>query len=192
MIKLKSLLTEAGELTQESVKIYWNFALSALIGRNPDHFYRSHHQEIDAMAAALAKKYGPTSGDTVYRGIILDPSEVQNGKVHHDPQITYVSFSEDKKIAIAFGDIENPMAEFMMQRFPTKKGYLITADYRPDQVLFHYKWITAANLWPAVENLLGEQSEYIKIQKEVITKPKPYYRVEPVLPGASGGIVVGK
>lgn len=192
MIKLKELLKESGQVTPEALKNYWNFALNALSGHNPDSFYRAHRQDIDTIADALVKKYGPVAGGEIYRGIILDPSEVQNGKVQNDPQITYVSFSEDKRIAIAFGDTENPMAEFLMSQYPNKRGFLITATYRPEQLLFHHKWLSDGNMWPAVKQLFGDDAKYMEMQKEVMLKPKPYYRVEPIPPGASGGLEVGK
>jgi hypothetical protein len=192
MIKLKKLLKEGtNEAVAVALRHYWNFVLNAMSGHNPDDYYREHHKEIDFIANALLKKYGPASGGTAWRGILLYPSEAADGKVRHDPQITYVSFSEDKRIAIAFGDTENPMAEFAMARYPNKKGYLITADWRPEQLLFHYKWMDDANMWPAVEQLFGDAIKYMKMQKELILKPKPYYYVEPVPPGASGGLEVG-
>jgi hypothetical protein len=193
MIKLKNLLGEAEEITQESKKNYWAFILQALIGQNPDAFYRQYRHEIDTMAKALVKKYGPPSGGTIYRGIILDPSEVHNGKVQqqHCTEISYVSFSEDKRIAVAFGDTKNPMASSLMQKFPNKKGYLIAAEYRPDQLLFHHKWLSDANMWDVVRHYVGDSSKYVEVQKEVITKPKPYYYVEPIPPGASGELDIG-
>lgn len=192
MIKPKHLLKESNnEAVGMALRHYWNFVLNALSGHNPDSYYRQYRKEIEFIADALKKKYGPTSGDTAWRGIILDPSEVHNGKVNHVEDITYVSFTEDKRIAIAFGDTENPMAEFMMSRYPNKKGYLITADWRLDILLFHWKWMDDANMWPAVEQLFGDAIKYMKMQKELILKPKPYYHVEPIPPGASGGLEVG-
>lgn len=192
MIKLRELLLENNnEAVAQALRHYWNFVLNALSGHNPDSFYSSHRKEIEFIAAALIKKYGPTSGGTAWRGILLDPSEVKNGKVHHLDHITYVSFSEDKRIAIAFGDIENPMAEFARQKYPNQEGYLITADWRPEQLLFHYKWMDDANMWPSVTQLFGDSVKWMKMQKELILKPKPYYHVEPVPPGASGGLEVG-
>jgi hypothetical protein len=193
VIKLKKLLKEsAEEATKRSMKIYWHFLLNALSGRNPDDFYRQYRREIDAIAKLLVERYGPTSGGTVYRGIILDPSEVHSGKVQHAPEITYVSFSEDKQIALAFGDTENPIASSLMQRYSNKRGYLITAEYRPDQILFHHKWLTDGNMWPAIKNQFGDDAKYTEMQKEIILKPKPYYRVEPIPPGISGGMEVGR
>jgi len=192
MIKLRSLLEEGQTypITKESIKTYWNFALNALRGANPDSFYKLHRTEIEAVAALLTSKYGPTGG-TVYRGIMLDPSEVRNGKINQLPHITYVSFSEDKDIALAFADTENPMAEFMMQKYPNHKGYLITSTYQPSDVLFHHKWITDANMWSVIHHFFGENAKYFEMQKEVMLKPKPYYRVEPVQPGVSNKRQVG-
>jgi hypothetical protein len=192
MIKLKQLLNESSnEAVAMALRHYWNFVLNAISGHNPDSFYRAHRQEVDFIAKKLLEKYGPSTGGTAWRGILLEPSEVHNGKVRHVEEITYVSFSEDKRIAIAFGDTENPMAEYAMERYPNKKGYLITADWRPDQLLFHHKWMTDANMWGTLEQLFGDAVKYIRMQQELILKPKPYYYVEPVPPGASDGLEVG-
>ena len=191
MIKLKSLIVESIQVTSVQVKIYWNFVLNALSGHNPDDFYRQNRASIDNIANAMVEKYGPTGGGTIYRGIILDPSEVRNNKVSSDHRITYVSFSEDKRIALAFADTENPMAEFMMQRFPKKQGFLITTTFHPSDVLFHHKWLSDTNMWPFLKHTFGDHVKYVEMQKEIITKPKPYYRVEPVQPGESGGLEVG-
>lgn len=191
MIKLRDLLLENGGINEMSIKLYWNFVLNALSGHNPDAFYRQYRREIETIAEALTKKFGPSSGGTVYRGIILDPSEVQNGFVSHVDEITYVSFSEDKKIALAFADTENPMAEFMMQRYPHKKGFLITDTYTPHDLLFHHMWLGPTRMWPMIHRFFGEDAKFVEIQKEVMLKPKSRYKVELVPPGASGGIVVG-
>jgi hypothetical protein len=191
MIKLKDLISEA-PISQLEVKLYWNFVLNAISGKNPDAYYRQYQQQIDSMALALVTKYGPNIGGIAYRGIILDDTDVHNGKVNHDSNITYTSFSEDKSIAIAFADTDNPMWEFGKQRYPDKKGYLITDKWKPQDLIFHHKWLTDANMWKVLEHFFDENVKYIKMQKELILKPKPTYDVEPIAPGTSGGLEVGK
>lgn len=189
MIKLKELITEAIEPI--AIKLYWNFVLNALSGRNPDDFYRQYKLHIDSVIDALVKKYGPTVGGEAYRGIILDPSEVKDGKVNHVPHITYVSFSEERKIALAFADIQNSMWDFGKTRYPNSEGYLITCQWRPEHLMFHYKWMDDTNMWPVAEHFFGSDVKYIKMQKELILKPRPYYRVIPVSPGTSDNLEVG-
>ncbi len=192
MIKLKDLLKEAETpLEPDDIRYYWNFVLNALSGHNPDAFYRTNKLRIDKVATILVTKYGPTTGGEAYRGIILDPSEVHNGRVNHVPEITYVSFSEEKKIALAFADTENPMWDFGKTRYPNKKGYLIISIWRPENLLFHHKWLTDTNTWPVARAFFGDNTRWMEMQKELILKPRPYYRVEPVEPGTSGGLQVG-
>lgn len=195
MIKLKDLILENGQsvITAEALKNYWNFVLNALKGamKESDHFYRQYKNDIDLIAGALVKKYGPHQGGKIYRGIILADNEIINGKVQHAPELTFVSFSEDKNIAIAFGDIENPMSDFVIHLYPNKKGYLITAEFRPEQLLFHHSWIHSTGMKPMIHQYFGDHAKYVELQKEVMIKPRPYYRVEPVEPGASGGLEVG-
>jgi hypothetical protein len=168
---------------------YGNFAINALTGHNPDAYYTRYQREIDAVARALQNRFGPKTGNAIYRGIILDPSEVHNGSVKGVPEIQFVSFTENKDVAIAFADIKNPMAEFMMWRYPNKQGYLITKNnYDPSQLLYHHSW---AKIFPT-QQILGTDAKYLEIQKEVILKPEDEYSVVPVPPGSSHGLHVGK
>lgn len=125
--KNKFVLNEAMDQAalMEAVKIYWNFIFNALSGRNPDRYYRKNSQSIDLIAAVLRKKF-PKSIKPLYRGILLSPDEVHDGKVKHQSEITYVSFSEDKNIAIAFADIKNDISKYVAFWSPNKTGYLIT------------------------------------------------------------------
>ena len=195
MVKLKDLIMEAKvPITRQALEHYLYFIVNALRGalEKSDNFYRAHRGDIDRIAEEMVLKHGPKQGGIIYRGIILDDHEVKNGKVLHAPEITFVSFSEDKNIAIAFGDIENPSWEHGKLRYPTKKGYLITAKYQPDHVLYHWSWLKSANLMNIFQQAFGNDVKYTAQQKEVIIKPRPYYRVEPVAPGTSGGIEVDK
>ncbi len=195
MIKLKDLLKEdAEEEKKEAVtkafQHYWEFVFSVmhvLHGINADSYYRSHRREIDIMAAYFVKEYGPTSGGTAWRGIIVDPSRIHNRKINHDPRMNFVSFSEDKQIAISFGDIDNALWG-EKEKYPNDKGYLITSTWRPELLLFHWKWAVEDMRDVAEKVFYSSDIPVIEKQKELILKPKPYYYVEPVPPGTSNNI----
>ena len=186
----KKPLAEA--LTPESqfaYRHYGNFVLNALMGRNPDEYYAQHQKDIDAVASTLQIRLGPRTGAPIYRGIILDPSEVQNGVLKGVPEIKYVSFTENKEIAIAFADTENPMSEFMKFKYPNKVGYLITKNtYDPKQLLYHHSW---SRLLP-MQQAFGDDVKILEKQKEVMLKPEAEYHVEPVPAGASNNYWVGE
>ena len=175
------------KLPPQAVAHYGNFALNALAGRNPDQYYEEHQSDIDAVADKLRLKYGPKEGTTIYRGIILDPSEVHNGVVKSVPEIKYASFSDDKDVALAFGDPKNPMSEPLMSRYPNKRGYLITQTYDPKQLLYHHSWSDALNVRAA----FGDDANFTNLQKEVMLKPQPEYHVVPIEAGISHGKIVG-
>ena len=200
MIKLKNILKEIeGEIpaddkaggnpviTQEEFHHYGNFVLNALMGRNPDEYYSQYQKEIDKVADILRNRFGPKTGTTIYRGIILDPSEVNNGIVKSVPEVKYVSFSENKNVAVGFADPHNPMAQFLMMRYPNKKGYLITEHYDPKLLLYHHSW---SRIFP-MEKIFGKDAKIIELQKEVILKPEPEYKVVPIQSGESKGYWVG-
>ena len=177
----------SNHLDLESLHHYGNFTLNALAGRNPDDYYTQHQKDIDATADVLRHRFGPKEGSTVYRGIILDPSEVHNGAVKAVPEIKFVSFSEDRKIALAFADPANPMAEFLHQKYPNKVGYMIEEQYQPEQLLYHNSW---SKVLP-IERAFGDDAKITAMQKEVILKPQTEYRVTPVKTGSSNGYYVG-
>jgi hypothetical protein len=189
VIKLKSLIGET--VNSMDIRIYWTFVLEAIRGKNPDNFYKQHQRSIDGIATELVRRFGPTVGGRAYRGIMLDDKDIVGGKVQHDSQITFVSFSEEKKVAIAFADTENPMWSFGRMLHPTKKGYLIEIDWKPEELLFHHQWLTNTNMWAFARQYYGSDARFLEIQKEVMLKPRPYYRVVPIKAGESGGMEVG-
>jgi hypothetical protein len=187
----KKPLAEAltpGELV--AYQHYGNFVFNALMGRNPDEYYTQHQKEIDAVATALRNRLGPQTGSPIYRGIILDPSEVQNGIVKGVPEVKYVSFTENKDVATAFADTQNPMAEFMRMKYPNKKGYLITkTNYDPKQLLYHHSWSKVLPMHLAFDE---NDIRLLEKQKEVMLKPENEYKVTPIEPGASKNYWVGE
>lgn len=177
---------------KNAIQIYWNFIFNVLSGRNPDAYYRQNSQRIDYFAEVLRRKF-PKQIKPLYRGILLLPNEVHDGKVKHQNEITYVSFSEDKNIAAAFADIQNPISAYAIQRYPNKKGYLITKNtYSQNLMLFHYEWLFDTKLIYVFRRLFGDDSKFVEIQKEVILKPESSYEVEPVVPGSSNNMDVGR
>ena len=194
MIKLKSLIRENRPIVPNDIRYYWNFMANALSGRmrHADNLYHQYQESIDLMAKELRKRYGPNISSPVYRGILLDDHEVHNGEVSGDFGVTFVSFTEDKDIAIGFADTENDMSSFVVALHPTKKGYLITKpNYDFDLLLFHYSWLDKANMRPVWRQIFGDDADIVDKQKEVTLKPERRYEVVPVPPGASGGAKVG-
>lgn len=197
MIKLKSLIKENNgdeEIIRTARRMYWQFIALALSGhqREADIFYRRSDQYINFMAKLIRNRFGPSHGTTIYRGILLDPADVHNGVVKGWDEITYVSFTEDKNIALAFADTENDMGGVVMHRYPHYKGYLITKDYDVNLLLFHHTWLEAANMLPVWRQQFGDDADITLKQKEVTLKPERQYEVEPVEPGISGAFEVGR
>lgn len=176
---------------KEAYPIYWNFIFNLLIGKNPDHYYRQNNQKIDLISQFLRGKF-PKQIKPLYRGILLDPSEIINKKVKGIEHITFVSFSEDKRIALAFADTKNNISRYAMQTNPKQKGYLITkSSYNPSELIFHYEWLFDTRLITNFRNIVGDEARFIELQKEVVLKPESEYSVEEVAPGISNNLHVG-
>jgi len=176
---------------KEAYPIYWNFIFNLLIGKNPDHYYRQNSKKIDLISQFLSGKF-PKQIKPLYRGILLNPHEVINKKIKGISKITYVSFSEDKQIALAFADTKNDISRFAMQTNPKQKGYLITkSSYNPSELIFHYEWLFDTRSITNFKNMLDDEARFIELQKEVVLKPESEYSVEEVAPGISNNLHVG-
>jgi len=175
---------------KEAYPIYWNFIFDLLIGKNPDRYYRQNNQKIDLISQFLRGKF-PKQIKPLYRGILLDPSEIINKKVKGIEHITFVSFSEDKRIALAFADTKNNISRYAMQTNPKQKGYLITkSSYNPSELIFHYEWLFDTRLITNFKNIVDDEARFIELQKEVVLKPESEYSVEEVAPGISNNLHV--
>jgi len=176
---------------KEAYPIYWNFIFNLLIGKNPDHYYRQNNTKIDLISQFLSGKF-PKQIKPLYRGILLNPHEVINKKIKGIARITYVSFSEDKQIALAFADTKNDISRYAMQANPNQKGYLITKNsYASSELMFHYEWLFDTRLITNFKNAVGGDARFVEIQKEVVLKPESEYSVEEVVPGISNNLHVG-
>lgn len=144
---------------------YMNFILNALAGRNPDSYYDVHKKFIDGWLKQWRATH-PLSPVKVYRGVILDPKEVEKwgGKLPPLEHIRYISFSEDKEIAEVFADMLNPMAQFFRAKHPKHEGYLIEHTADLSEILFHHAWTKELE----IVKYFGEETRHVYEQKEVM------------------------
>jgi hypothetical protein len=160
---------------EELVGIYFQWSCRALLGGDPvatDKFLNDNIDVIKTVAQVMLKKvnYYPTE---IYRGIIL-PEEVDELKPHKN--FTYLSFSEDRKIAESFAD-PSPSG-FGTLFFLGEYGYLIKYVPKIEEIIFHYSFL---NLLPYQEVFIkaGYGDDLLVEQKEVtILQPQePFKRI---------------
>jgi hypothetical protein len=143
---------------------YFNFILNALTGHNPDWYFRDHEAAIRyyARALQLSSKLQPCK---VYRGVLTVATP--NGLITPHDHCTFLSFSEDRKIAECFADIDHPMSIFVRRQHPSFTGFLIEHVAQPEEVIFHWKWAEPLVLHQYLENgidVILEQKEVMLFQ----------------------------
>ena len=161
-----------------------NFAMLAVAGRmqEADTIMRGLGGGVRRVAVYLQAARPPTLRP-LWRGLLLEPKDVlPGGYVEHDPQFTFLSWTEDRDVACFFGDPGTTISGDVAAQKPTARGYL-AHDPAPTlrRVLFHHTWrvfplpgrgptdlaqIAVAHpqlvgLGPQIEHYLATQSEVI-------------------------------
>lgn len=121
--------------------IYLSWLVPAIMGRlqEADAMMSRYGTEIHRFAAMLQKQYRQPLR-TLYRGVLLEPSEVIRGYVFPQAGVGSVSFSESRDVACYFGLPDTIMSGFVKSQRPKVEGYL--AEHMPlrSEILWHYKW----------------------------------------------------
>ena len=156
------------------VDLYLNFALHAILGRlgEADALMSIAGDEIRAVADRLAAQH-PIAPKPLFRGMLLDPDK----PFAADPKLTFLSWSEDRDVAVWFACPRSVVSEPLAATNPKLRGYLVDLPAPQSRVLFHYGWTGARLAALAIAHpLMGEegwrQIEWsLRTQREVITAP---------------------
>jgi len=168
--------------------VYVSWAAYAVLGRmaEADGILELHQADVYAAAREMSRAFPPDIRK-LYRGVLMEPELVASGALAHDPQLKFVSFSEDLSVACWFADPASYVSGFVRQQRPTAEGYIIehTPKYRGD-MLFHHSWanrilmpdgrmvslLRMAMMHPHFgEEQLHQLDWNLKTQREVILKP---------------------
>lgn len=173
-----------------AINLYLNWVLYAVFGRmaEADEILREHRAEIYMAAALFRRRYNLPAELKLYRGVIVDPALVSSGTLAPDLRLTYVSFSEDVRVARWFADPQSAVSTAVAAMFPQRRGYLIEHAPRPEEVLFHWSWgsnlklVHAAMMHPHID--VAQFAWNLSRQREVIVAPvldpfpvQPFVRV---------------
>ena len=159
------------------VDLYLNFALHAILGRlgEADVLMSVAGDKIRSVADRLATQRSITI-KPLYRGMLLDPDKTFAA----DPKSTFLSWSEDRDVALWFACPRSVISEPLAATNPRLRGYLVELPAPTSRVLFHHEWFsnvigTLATL--ALEHpLMGAEgcrqiAWSLRTQHEVITAP---------------------
>ena len=161
------------------VDLYLNFALHAILGRlrEADALMGLAGDEIRAVADRLATQH-PIAPTPLYRGMLLDPDKTFAA----DPKLTFLSWSEDRDVALWFACPRSVVSEPLAATNPRLRGYLVDLHAPQSRVLFHHQaWALGglaelALVLARAHPLMGEEGRRqiewsLRTQREVITEP---------------------
>jgi len=165
--------------------LYLNFALHAILGRlgEADALMSIAGDEIRAVADWLAAQH-PIAPETLHRGLLLDPDKTFTA----DPKLTFVSWSEDRDVAVWFACPRSAVSEPLAATNPKLRGHLVDLPAPQSRVLFHHEWTRGLGGLAALalaHPLMGaegrRQIEWsLRTQREVITAPVDGLRPSPI------------
>ena len=171
-----ALSLRRGPLSVIDVDFYLNFALHAILGRlrEADALMSIAGDEIRAVADRLAARY-PIEPKPLYRGMLLDPDKTFAA----DPKLTFLSWSEDRAVALWFACPRSVVSEPLAATNPKLRGYLVDLPAPRSRVLFHHAWARALGGFAELARahpLMGEEGRRqiewsLRTQQEVITLP---------------------
>lgn len=165
--------------------LYINFTIHAIFGklREADAIMRFGGEAVRQVATDLAAEL-PVAPMPIYRGVLLNPGETFAA----DPVPTFLSWSEDRDVALWFACPRSVVSEPIMQMKPQLRGYVIELPHVQSRVLFHYSWAGMlgglarfALLHPLMGEEGGRQIRWsLQTQREIITEPVNDLRPERV------------
>ena len=155
---------------------YLNFALHAILGRlgEADALMSIAGDEIRAVADHLAAQH-PIEPKPLHRGLLLDPDKTFAA----DPKLTFLSWSEDRDVALWFACPRSAVSEPLAATNPRLRGHLVDLPAPQSRVLFHHGWTGSLGGLAALaiaHPLMGEEGRRqiewsLRTQREVITAP---------------------
>lgn len=125
------------------VNPYISFILYAILGKmaEADNLMKQHQRAIYTAAVKL-QNFNPPNLRKIYRGLLIEPENMgQPGNIiSRNPDVEFVSFSEDKDVACWFADTESLISFVAKMQRPDVEGWMIEYTPKMDEILFYWKW----------------------------------------------------
>lgn len=159
---------------------YVNFVIHAILGKlaEADAIMHVARTPICAVADRIAAGC-PIVPTVLHRGLLLDPET----PFAADPRCTFLSWSEDRDVALWFACPRSAVSEPLMRVNTRLRGHVVELSVPRSRVLFHHAWDRAfGNLNDALSGcalahpLMGAEGQRqvewsLRTQREVITEP---------------------
>jgi hypothetical protein len=170
---------------RDDIKLYVNFALHAVFGKlaAADMIMRFAGDAIRRVADEIAAEC-PIDPVPIHRGMLLDPAQ----PFRADPKLTFLSWSEDRDVALWFACPRSVVSEPLMQQTPNLRGYVADLPAPRSRVLFHHSWASALGglaCFALVHPRMGAEGKRqiewsLRTQREIITEPVDDLAPQPV------------
>jgi hypothetical protein len=171
-------------LDARAFNAYVNWVVPAVTGVTPaaDAILAEHRAQVLEVAAVLREMLA-VEARRLYRGLLLDPEQTAGGILQPDPELEFLSWTEDRDVACWFADPESAVSGNIRESRPGIEGFLVEHLPDPAEILFHHTW---GARFPLPGGRLGALSELAALhelvdarefewnlttQKEVITLP---------------------
>lgn len=170
----------------QPINVYLSWLVPAILGRTQDSdaLMVQFPGEIESVAAAL-RHISRQPLRKLYRGLLLEPSEISAGDVifSRPGMEQSVSFSESRDVACYFALPDTIMSSYVRQIRPDVEGYIVEHTPVRSEILWHYSWNpivykrmridvrTAARMHPAAAHDPAQFDFVFNTQKEVTLKP---------------------
>lgn len=158
-------------MNRHDVNIYINFSLYAVLGRlaEADDLIGKHAGAIHRVADYM-QRIEPIARCPLYRGMLVE------GEVKADPQYKFISWSEDRDVAMWFASRGTVISEYVLEHRPAVRGVVLELPKSSGKVLVHHKWMAGWARMAMEHPHMGlegaRQIEWsLKTQREVITAP---------------------
>ena len=170
------------KVTSDDIWVYVNFVGNSLRAAMPgcDKYYRENKRTIELVAEHMKRIQVVHRIKPLYRGLLLEKEWDEQTLLPPNPKMQFLSFSEDREIALRFANPYNEYAIGFQLRGKKVSGFLI--EYTPtlDEILFHHSWIPILKIDQLFERQYGDIGELF-IQKEVMLKQEmKYFNMERV------------
>lgn len=156
---------------RDDINVYINFALYAVLGKlaEADDLLVKHGHAVRRVADYLSRTR-PFSRAPLYRGLL-----VGDGAVKADSRYKFLSWSEDRDVAVWFASTDSVISEHVLEHNPNVRGVLLELPV-PRQVLFHHSWALGWERFAVVHPHMGPEGARqiawsLRTQREVITAP---------------------
>ena len=130
-------------MTPAQFNVYVSWIVYAVVGKTSeaDAVLREHRDDVLAGAEAQRRMFPPPPSPVLYRGLLLEPEAIVDGRVAPDTRLESVSFTEDLDVAHYFADPASDMSALVRSMRPRAEGYIGAHEPTPgDVVLFHHAW----------------------------------------------------